>query len=69
MPQKIHVIGIGDDGLEAVTGPDGEITDVRISYPMDLTKQMLEYSGHTVLSVNRSPALPPSREALRRDTP
>ena len=26
-------------------------------YPMDLTKQMLEYSGHTVLSVNRSPAL------------
>ena len=40
--------------LEAVTGPDGEITDVRISYPMDLTKQMLEYSGHTVLSVNRS---------------
>ena len=42
--------------LEAVTGPDGEITDVRISYPMDLTKQMLEYSGHG-LAVNRSPAL------------
>ena len=32
--------------LDAVTGPDGEIADVRISYPMDLTKQMLEYSGH-----------------------
>ena len=32
--------------LEAVTGPDGAIKDVRISYPMDLTKQMLEYSGH-----------------------
>jgi dipeptidyl-peptidase-3 len=31
--------------LEAVTGPDGSITDVTISYPLDLTKQMLEYSG------------------------
>jgi dipeptidyl-peptidase-3 len=31
--------------LEAVTGPDGTITDVRISYPQDLTAQMLEYSG------------------------
>jgi dipeptidyl-peptidase-3 len=31
--------------LEAVTGPGGEITDVRISYPQDLTTQMLEYSG------------------------
>ena len=31
--------------LEAVTGPDGEITDVRISYPRDFTQQMLEYSG------------------------
>ena len=31
--------------LEAVTGADGKITDVRISYPMDLTTQMLEYSG------------------------
>jgi len=31
--------------LEPVTGSDGKITDVRISYPMDLTKQMLEYSG------------------------
>jgi dipeptidyl-peptidase-3 len=31
--------------LTAVTGPDGAITDVTISYPMDLTTQMLEYSG------------------------
>jgi hypothetical protein len=31
--------------LEPVRGPSGEITDVRISYPCDLTKQMLEYSG------------------------
>jgi dipeptidyl-peptidase-3 len=31
--------------LSAVTGPSGQITDVAISYPMDLTTQMLEYSG------------------------
>jgi dipeptidyl-peptidase-3 len=31
--------------LEAVKAADGTITDVRISYPMDLTAQMLEYSG------------------------
>ncbi len=31
--------------LEPVTGPDGAIVDVRISYPMDLKAQMLEYSG------------------------
>jgi dipeptidyl-peptidase-3 len=31
--------------LEAVTGADGSITDVKISYPLDLTTQMLEYSG------------------------
>lgn len=31
--------------LEPVQGADGTITDVRISYPMDLTAQMLEYSG------------------------
>jgi dipeptidyl-peptidase-3 len=30
--------------LQAVTGPDGKVTDVKISYPMDLTTQMLEYS-------------------------
>ena len=33
--------------LEPVTTPDGTITDVKISYPMDLTRQMLEYSGKT----------------------
>ncbi|MGE3276664.1 MAG: peptidase M49 [Vicinamibacterales bacterium] len=31
--------------LEAVTEADGTITDVKISYPQDLTTQMLEYSG------------------------
>jgi dipeptidyl-peptidase-3 len=31
--------------LTAVTAADGAITDVTISYPQDLTKQMLEYSG------------------------
>jgi dipeptidyl-peptidase-3 len=31
--------------LEPVTGPDGTIQDVRISYPLDLRTQMLEYSG------------------------
>lgn len=33
--------------LEAVTGPDGAITDVEISYPQDLTAQMLEYAALT----------------------
>jgi len=31
--------------LEGVTGADGKIIDVKISYPQDLTTQMLEYSG------------------------
>ena len=31
--------------LEAVQNGQGEITDVQISYPLDLTAQMLEYSG------------------------
>jgi dipeptidyl-peptidase-3 len=31
--------------LTPVTGADGKMTDVLISYPMDLSKQMLEYSG------------------------
>ena len=33
--------------LEAVTNANGDITDVTISYPLDLTKQMLEYSSTT----------------------
>jgi dipeptidyl-peptidase-3 len=33
--------------LEAVKGADGAITDVKISYPLDLTKQMLEYASAT----------------------
>ncbi len=31
--------------LEAVRDAEGNITDVQISYPLDLTTQMLEYSG------------------------
>jgi dipeptidyl-peptidase-3 len=31
--------------LTAVTAADGKVTDVKISYPMDLATQMLEYSG------------------------
>ena len=33
--------------LEAVRDGQGQITDVQISYPLDLTAQMLEYSGRT----------------------
>ena len=33
--------------LEAVTAPSGAITDVTISYPRDLARQMLEYSAAT----------------------
>ena len=33
--------------LEAVTNANGDITDVTMSYPLDLTKQMLEYSSAT----------------------
>jgi len=33
--------------LEAVKSPSGQITDVTISYPQDLTRQMLEYSAAT----------------------
>lgn len=31
--------------LEPVKSTDGRVTDVKISYPLDLTTQMLEYSG------------------------
>jgi dipeptidyl-peptidase-3 len=33
--------------LEPVHGPDGQVANVRISYPLDLTRQMLEYAGKT----------------------
>jgi dipeptidyl-peptidase-3 len=33
--------------LEAVTSSTGDVADVKISYPLDLTKQMLEYSAAT----------------------
>jgi hypothetical protein len=31
--------------LEPVLSDEGAIVDVKISYPQDLTAQMLEYSG------------------------
>ena len=37
--------GFVQPALTAVTGADGKVTDVKISYPMDLTAQMLGYSG------------------------
>jgi len=39
--------GFGMTKLEAVTGPGGSIIDVKISYPQDLTRQMLEYAALT----------------------
>ena len=33
--------------LDAVRNAAGEITDVTVSYPQDLTRQMLEYSSAT----------------------
>jgi dipeptidyl-peptidase-3 len=33
--------------LDPVHGPDGEVIDARISYPCDLSVQMLEYSELT----------------------
>jgi dipeptidyl-peptidase-3 len=33
--------------LDVVRGATGEIADVRISYPQDLTRQMLEYAEAT----------------------
>jgi dipeptidyl-peptidase III len=33
--------------LKPVTGADGSIKDVEISYPLDLTKQMLDYASRT----------------------
>jgi len=38
-------IGFVMPKLTAVRDGSGNITDVTISYPMDLTTQMLEYSG------------------------
>ena len=46
--EKLNVpsyTGFVQPRLRAVTGPDGGIADVEISYPLDLTAQMLEYSG------------------------
>ena len=44
-PAVVH--GFVMPKLEAVRGADGAITDVKISYPQDLTAQMLEWSEKT----------------------
>jgi dipeptidyl-peptidase-3 len=41
--------------LEPVHGASGEITNVRISYPLDLTRQMLEYSTTGAVTRARGP--------------
>jgi hypothetical protein len=33
--------------LDPVTSPAGDITDVTIAYPQDLTRQMLDFSAAT----------------------
>ena len=48
--EKLHLpsyTGFVMPKLEAVTGSGGTISDVKISYPQDLTTQMLEYSAAT----------------------
>jgi len=48
--EKLHLpsyTGFVMPKLEPVTGPNGAISDVKISYPQDLTTQMLEYSAAT----------------------
>ena len=35
------------ESIQRKTSTAGEITDVRISYPLDLSAQMLEYSAAT----------------------
>jgi dipeptidyl-peptidase-3 len=39
--------------LTPVTGADGAITDVTISYPLDLKTQMLEYSASSPVTFRR----------------
>jgi dipeptidyl-peptidase-3 len=41
--------------LQPLRGPDGEIADIEISYPLDLASQMLEYSG----AASRGPCIQP----------
>ena len=50
--------------LDAVKGSDGKITDVKISYPQDLSKQMLEYAAATRDS--RHALLAADRQSVRR---
>jgi hypothetical protein len=44
-PETTLLYRLVAEHLTPVTGADGEIADVEISYPQDLTRQMLEYSG------------------------
>ena len=46
--------------LAPVLGDAGEITDVVVSYPMDLEAQMLEYSGKASEAGLRPPSIPAS---------
>ena len=41
--------------LEAILAADGTVTDVGISYPQDLTAQMLEYSAATAVTRDTAP--------------
>jgi dipeptidyl-peptidase-3 len=48
--EKLHLpsyTGFVMPRLEPVKNASGEVTDVTVSYPEDLTKQMLEYSALT----------------------
>jgi dipeptidyl-peptidase-3 len=62
-------IGFVMPKLTPVTGPDGAITDVTISYPMDLTAQMLEWSGATARAAPRRPAPTAPNQAGRGARP
>lgn len=53
--------------LEAVTAADGSISDVRISYPLDLTTQMLEYADLT--RATRDEFLAAERAGASRQAP
>jgi dipeptidyl-peptidase-3 len=48
--EKLHLpsyTGFVMPRLEPVKNASGDVTDVTVSYPEDLTKQMLEYSALT----------------------
>ncbi len=58
--------------LQPVRNDDGEITDVQVSYPLDLATQMLEYSGKRLVGLTpsrRPPTAAPPRPSRRRRPP